>query len=1195
MGEINWTPEQLEAIETEGKNILVSAAAGSGKTAVLVERVIRKLSRESNPVDLDSLVIVTFTRAAAAQMKSKIYQEIVNALKKNPSNDHLRRQLRKVGGAHISTLDSLCMDIVRENFHELNLDPGFRIADESEMGAIKKEVLDAVLEEEYAAPTDEFQLFSSFYVDKNEDSLSAVLSSLYEYAQSYPEPEKWISESLDAYIMAEGLADGTAGVQPWMAVFRDMINSKFRQIKEIAEKSLEISRMAQGPEKYTDNLEMVISRCSEALDPDCFFDKKKEILELMDADWKTVTISKKDEVDAYLKDSAASLNKLIHGSTSITKDLKEKFFAGTLTDQYEDMASLKGVAEVIKSILMKYSAALETVRREEKIEEFSSVAHKALKVLVKTDKNGRFLTNGDSYVYTETADSLAESISEIIVDEYQDTNDLQEGIINALSAERFGRPDLFMVGDVKQSIYGFRQACPDLFNRKFFEYPERPETCKRILLNSNFRSRKEIVDFVNRIFDISMFPSVGDINYKEGHRLIFGAEAAYQEPGDEGMFTPEVYFLSDGASADKDGEAFCIAKRIEELVGTECVTDSKSGKLRPARYSDIAILTRKNDNPEIEKMLELRAIPYEKSTGKGFLKSFEISLVLNLLKIIDNPYQDIPFAAVMTSPVYGVSATEMAEIRIKSGNSRTMSLYEACREYGDDPETSRLMADLSLFREHAGESSGSDMLEEVIEKCDIRQVVSAMDMAESRLLNLEYLKKLAKDSDDGMYGGLHGLLQMIKQREGGRDLVGIQSSEVDSVKLLTFHKSKGLEFPICFVSRTGNGGGGFAEAVKTDRQLGIGLEKRDVIERTKKATLLYLTIEEHKKLSERAEDLRLLYVALTRAKEKLIVTGTFRGLSTAVTNAAWARHRDTLREDIVMKSDVHMKVLLNALEGIKDEPDFENLCKYSVSTERLEVEEQRLDEMACATDKRRELERIVEEAEASEDVKRALESSYAYEEACVIPVKKTASQLENNYKDVDKFVNYKTLKKHFDDSGNEITVLKGSERGNAYHRFFELLDYERISRAIGAGGADSVTAEIKGMLDDNVSKGMLSGEYASAIEPECIAAFALSEIGKRMAAAHAAGTLRREQQFVMSQSENGETQLIQGIIDAFFIEDGEAVLVDYKTDRNKDEETLKEEYKNQQGAYARAIEAALNIRVKEKILYSVDMGREIRL
>ncbi len=1265
MGTISWTEAQLEAIEAKGNNVLVSAAAGSGKTAVLVERVIRMLTRREDPRDIDRLVVVTFTRAAAAQMKSKIEKALRKVLETEPRNAHLRQQLMKVQNARICTIDALCGEIARDHFQDIDLDPGFRMADSGQIKMMQKEVLANLLEEKYKEGSEDFLTLADYYTDKSDRQLENIVLTLFSYAQSHPEPEVWLRSITIPYQKAKTLfsdEDGLTypeGMEDWLPVFGEVINEQLDEIRAKAEAGWRICQMDMGPAP----LEPIFQGILEKLDEisRLHFDGRKKIIEEFLEQWpKAPTVSTRNgDVDEELKKLAVKYRKEI--KEALEKLIKESMYKD-LEGLFLEIADCLPAARAISELTLEFSEAYAREKKEKKIAEFSDIAHEALRVLIRYDENGAILRdeNGNP-LYTEVADQMARQIDEVIVDEYQDTNMLQDYLVRALSGERFGKPDVFMVGDVKQSIYGFRMACPELFNEKMKLY--RGEAGVLVNLDRNFRSCREVLEVTNKVFSQIMIPEVGDIDYRDGHALCFGAEEAYgtaetsestasaadpEQGGSAGTgdgtvrsYIPEILLMKGSGEEGKTQEAYRIAQRIEELVSGEGY-----------HFSDIVILVRTSNNPELEKILYQRGIPVIKNTGEGFFDSFEVRLVLDLLQVVDNPLQDIPLAAVLYSPLCGASAQDLAKIRLAGG--KNASLYEClCRyveerypcgngevrgESVDADETGTgeslhwLLEKLEVWQERSAYLSLNDFLAYILEDSGLNRIIAAMPQGEDRRANLEFLKTRAEAFAKGTYAGLFQFLRYIKElQDNDEDFPNaVASQDAECVRIMTIHHSKGLEFKVVILALTGKTFNEMdlnSSGIIPSRSLGVGIEYRDPRRKMVNKTILMQTIRKRRKRELYAEEMRLLYVAMTRAMEKLIITGTDYHLDSAI--KGWEESMmfpgQVRRSWQIMRGSSFLKLLGLALHPFSDEKDLMQL-EYA---DEKEAEEERAVELLENRSLQEEIRKLALEDIDVSKIKEQCEYAYPYENATQILVKLTASSLEkrdvNREADAQKedagiSEKQKGVQNKIDTKGKDIVkkaklrknrsveseeeqeALVGAERGNAYHKFLELYDYSN--------------PDIREQLDSLLAQGRMSPEACASVDEEKIRTFLDSAIGQRMARAFRRGQLMREKQFVMGYSENvnsGETLtgpkqksdledqellLVQGVIDAWFVEEAEdrhIILVDYKTDKMTDEQYFRDTFSPQLRVYADVLERCTGLKVTEQIIYSLELGREIVL
>ena len=1200
-----WTSAQEEAIYADGCNILVSAAAGSGKTAVLVERVIRKITDPENPSDIDRFLVMTFTRAAAAQMKSKIFDAVREKLKEQPDSRFLRQQLMKVQNARICTIDSLCAEIVRDHMEQIDLDPGYRLADEAEIRILQADVLQDVLEKMYQEGSQEFLDLARYYVDKSDSKLEDIVLKLFQFARSHPEPEPWLKALSYPYEEAGTLYSGEIvheypdGMKNWMQEYASLVEETLGNIYSMAQRGLAASEMNYGPAAYADAFCKILAFLEDLQDQP--FDYRADALESFLNDFPSLPpIRKKDtDVDPSLKDAAKELKDLIRKEL---EELKDSFLYGSLEQVFTQMAECSQAAQAISSLTIRFGRELDAVKKEKKIADFSDIAHYALQILIRYDEAGRILRNeAGEPLFTETADAMACSLDEIIVDEYQDTNYLQEYLVKALSRERFGSPDVFMVGDIKQSIYRFRMACPELFNEKLRSYVKAEEQKpfvpgRLIILDTNFRSRREVLDVTNLVFSKVMTEETGGIDYQNGHSLSYGGlfgEARQPDP----EFLPEILMITGSSEQAKYLEGYKIAVRIAELVA--------DGRYR---YSDIAILTQRSDNPQLEEILRKRGIPVIKTSRSGFFDSFEIRLILDLLKIIDNPYQDIPFAAVLYSPLCGADTQDLARIRL--AGEKGSSLFECfCAFCSGEPKFQWFLEKLQEWRRKSVCMGLQEFLAFILEDSGLDMILAAMPEGDARNANAELLKAKAQTFAKGNCTGLFQFLRYIRELQELEVDFGSAGgpSGAEAVRMMTMHRSKGLEFPVVFLACCGieYNEQDFRFSVIADRELGLGIEYRDTGSRLIRKTILMQTIRHRQRMELYAEEMRLLYVAMTRAKEKLIITGTDRNLASKIKK--WEAQKE-IPSEIRVPDAFQVKKIRNhlGLLGLALYSDRETTDHYRMDcTDSTQLEEARVSEVAQLLEKKEILKGFALDETDYPQVREQLSFVYPYQRAAAAVGKKTASQLENREEEKKMQESRKQGSRKSVLTEEDLETLTGAERGNAYHRFLELYDYGK--------DPEEQIRELK-------ECGKLSRSYADSIDPARIRQFLGSSVGRRMKQAFLSGKLFRERQFVMGSFEDlnaakeeeapdlsedfgvpdEELLLIQGIIDAYFIEEDPdsgpgIVLVDYKTDRIRSEEYYRETYSPQLAAYADALERSTGYQVKERIIYSLELGKEIPL
>ncbi len=911
MAEIKLTKEQQKVVDTRNCNLLVAAAAGSGKTAVLVKRIIKKVTDTHCPQDIDRLLIVTFTNAAAAEMRERIGVAIEEALEADPDNRHLQRQMLLLHNAQITTIHSFCLSVIREFFHLIPLDPVFRIGDEAELSLLKTDILETVLEEFYEKEEEAFTAFVESYGSaKNDTQVVEYIKKLYETAISHLWPKDWLDSLLQSFRVSEE----EWKQHPMLVQIMQEVKNTLSDCLCIAEKMIALTQEADGPSLYLD----------------CFVQDKRQIEQLVMAstDYETFSVAlqafkfgrlpaKKQEVSEEKKQLAKNLRENIKKQLG---KLQEDFFYRSFQELWKETIQMefpmRGLISVTKEFLSRYQKE----KREKNLLDFNDLEHMALQILVKQTEQGM--------EPTEVARTLATRYDEIMIDEYQDSNLVQEAILNSISKEWVGEPNIFMVGDVKQSIYRFRMACPSLFMGKYRDYKDEG-LYQKIDLHKNFRSREGILNAINVVFGGLMHEESTEIEYDEQAALYYGANYSKetkehcteilfvkaeqeqtgkeeQEPTEEEIENEkEESELSQEELTIIQAEALAVATRIRELITSGFLVGSEQ---KPVDYGDIVILLRTMSGWS-EKFLEVLAeqgIPAFADTSSGYFKSFEIRKTLDFLRILDNPKQDIPFAAVLHSPIAGFSAQELAKLRVQYGiiskeDKKYRCLYDATREAAKAEPEGRAAKFFTLYdklREESDYISIHELIERFYEYSGFYDVVTVMTGGERRRGNLDMLLAKAKQYETTSFSGLYDFIRyMDKLIKYEVDFGEAASAECGKmVRIMSIHKSKGLEFPVVFLS---------GMEKKMNRQdiqkrlifhseLGLGPEFVDTTLRVKSPTLLKKTIA--KKMNEEliAEELRVLYVAMTRAKEKLILTGAMKKPEKRY--ATWQEQAETIGE-----------------------------------------------------------------------------------------------------------------------------------------------------------------------------------------------------------------------------------------------------------------------------------------------------------
>lgn len=1280
---IKFTEEQQAVIDERQSNILVSAAAGSGKTAVLVERIIQMVLAG---LDIDHLLVVTFTKAAASQMKEKITLAIQDRLSKDPDNKHLQKQETLIHNARITTIDSFCQYVVKNNFNNIGLDPAFRVGDEGEIKLIQEEVMTDMLEEEYAAARegenqDFLYCMNYFGVGSSDQAAVDYILQLYSFSMSMPWPEDYIRDRMNDY-NCEGDFDELVWVKDCVDTIKRML-SECRDDLVAAEK---ICCESDGPHLYGDNLQSEIEQLEAVL-------TKKTYDELFDAvrclDFKRLPGKKDDSVSPEKREMVKNIRAAAR--KKIDKTIIEKYLAlpsGTVLDQME--LCQRAVKELGRLVL-KFKTLFDEKKHEKGIIDFSDMEHFALKILVDHPEDAACSGKSCEEIInmcTPTAVALEyrNYFREVLIDEYQDSNNVQELILKSISGEEPDISERFMVGDVKQSIYKFRLARPEIFMEKLGTFSkEAGSKDRRIDLHMNFRSRSEVLDITNYIFDRIMASDLGGVDYDEDARLVFGAGEAYGEPSMD--VTPELILVEtssdqegaenawngdedagdaglsgEGALDEEDsfGEAFDLSdfdgyspKEKEALAIAERIHALR--KENPGlKFKDIVILLRSPSGWDtcFKRILESQQIPAYVESKRGYFEAIEVSVLLNLLTVLDNPTGDIPLISVMHSCIGNFSDEELAKIRvmIKESNEARQkdSLYEAMKviissESGD--EITDKLKNFVLFIEELREMSVytpvHELLQTVIDRTGFDSYVSALPGGNQRIANIEQLLTKAVAFEKSSFKGLFHFVRYIEhmklvQVDFGE--AGIIDENADVVRIMSIHKSKGLEFPVVFVAGLGkrfNMRDTKGDLI-ADMDLGVGVRCIDLENRLKYDTLKRLIIADKMVKDSLGEELRVFYVALTRAKEKLIMTASVKKLadklSKVLAKLPLAGGKRSLPFSVRLGASSYFDWTLPAVlahpacERTLDKLGVEKEIFYSVIDKRSDLPafnmtvlgDEDLKKAMIISNvmgnlRREELERGIEtgfDPELLRKIKEKFESRYAFENLKGLYTKTTVTELKKHrleemgevFGSEPEYVEAAEKEEHTgQESGSTaesgIQRLTGADRGTAYHRIMELLDDEMFL------GTDLNRGKVFAWMKGLAEKGYIPKEYPESVWADDVITFLGSGLGKRMAAAYKEGRLMREKPFMMGVSASElksafppeETVLIQGIIDAWFFEGDDIVLMDYKTDKVDTEEELEKRYRIQLEYYKRALEAATGKRVKEIFIYSFRFGKDIAL
>ena len=1182
---VKWTKEQEKVINLRNRSLLVSAAAGSGKTAVLVQRIISMVTDETDPLDIDRLLVVTFTNAAAAEMRERVGAAIENALEQDPYNQHLQRQLTLVHNAQITTIDSFCIRILRDHFHKIDLEPGFRIADEGELKLLREDVCEAVLEDFYQKADPEFLRFADSYSGaKNDLQIKEMILKLYNYAESYPWPKEWLETCVQQY---EAANEAELEEKSWIRDFLSYLNVRVEDLITAQEKLLELTQEPDGPYMYEASIADDLRQLENLRKCEHFSQWQAAISAI---DFKNIGRSGKYEGSVAKKDAVMSGRKRM--KDQIDK-WKKTIFATMLEVQLERLTQTSKMVRMLVTLTQAFSDRFQEEKQKKNMLDFSDVEHNALRVLV----------DSETKELTETALEYQQQYREVMIDEYQDSNYVQETLLTAVSGVKNGNENLFMVGDVKQSIYRFRLARPELFMDKYHRFSTEESSQQRIDLHRNFRSRREVVEAVNDIFYPLMEKNLGNVAYDAEAALYAGA--VYPDYENADCCKPELLLVPSQESGmeRREQEAAAVAGRIRELVETQEIPE--------ITYKDIVLLLRSMSGwaETYQKVFEQEGIPLIVASKTGYFSATEVQTVLSLLRVLDNPYQDIPLAAVMKSYFGKFSSEELAQIRSEYPG---MPFYQCVEQML--PVSEKIIAFqemLQKFRQRIPYTPIHRLLQEILDETGYRNYVAALPAGEQRLANLDMLMEKAVAYEQTSYHGLFHFIRYIDRLMkydvdyGEAEIV---SEQENAVRLMSIHKSKGLEFPVVFVCGMGKQ---FNEQDLNSNMIfhpefGIGLKWFDCEKRTKANTLIHQIFAMEAKKENLGEELRVLYVALTRAKEKLILAGTCK-LPEEGQYSGFSREEKvpfSTRYDAKSYWDWVIPVL-----GMEN-PDY----RYVIWDEaRMQQEEQRkLQDTALEHRTLLEALQNVSETELAQ-LKETFSWEYAWKEEGAHKQKVSVSELkhramEERSESAEQTLN--TAQPLFPDEiatpyvprfVQEVKENAGALYGTMVHRFLECLDF--------AGLPDFADEKqglyfVKQQIDALCALGRMQEADAKRLNWKQLLGFLQSDTAKRMRAAAEQGALEREKPFVMSVPANlvwedsrpEEDVLIQGIIDVFWEEADGIVLLDYKTDHVDNAQELVRRYKKQLELYADALSRFSDEKpVKEILIYSFALAETILL
>lgn len=1212
---MKFTDDQQKIIDSRNQSLLVTAAAGSGKTAVLVQRILERITDKNHPIDIDHILCLTFTEAAAAEMKARLLKRINEKLSENPDDAHLQHQSVLVHRAFIMTIDAFCNYVVSNHFQEIDLEPGMRIMDSGEEKILRQKVIDDYFEEMYLLPeADEsrknFIMAIESLSERGDDSvLKELIFKITDSSSSFPYPNEWLENALDQY------REVSNGKAKWLDGLNKRVLADMEEALALLGKALDIcsdishESGLKSIQAYYDDIDTAYQKAIKQKDS---FDSLNALSDFFSNNPRGSfgRFTKKKEYPEE-SETIASLRKNADG---IISDLAGGFFKFSFKSAIKTMEEMTPLVEAIVSISKNYTKRFEEEKKNASLMSFNDCEHYALNILTKKV--------GEKYIPTETAEELADFFEEVMCDEYQDSNEIQEALLNAVSRERRGEYNRFMVGDVKQSIYRFRKANPGLIMSKMAEYKESGDK-RRIDLSANFRSRSNVLDSCNQIFEKIMRPEFGGIAYDERAKLYFGATDYSDE--NTGLLT-ELHILNRLKKDETEDnkyyqQAKLIAKIIKENIGKTMISDKAENEgekrpLRKAEYKDVAILLRNLAmSNELVNVFKEEGIPLYVTTSKGYYDSPEVITLLSFLEVIENPRRDLSLYRTLSSPFFEFSDEELAYIKAGSSNECSC-FYDRVMEFSDpngnelEQKCNSFVEVLRSYRTLSFYEPVSSIISRIIEDTGFASFVLSMPNGDQRVRNIDLFLDKARSFEKNGDGGLFRFIDYINLavNEFGDDMgpASVIDEDANMVKVYTIHKSKGLEFPICIVADLDHGFNmtDTKESFLMDSKYGLACKFFSPEKRVKKKTLLHKFFADRESCETKAEELRLLYVAATRAKEKLIFVGAVdpkkddleNGLSAGEErfneNSALLSHR--IEDKLFPVSYIRKcnNLLGFVMLGLCDDKTVLKTWNY------YDIEEKTVEEKIDIASRREQLPEIIAQNEKKDEAIRELSKRFSltyshmeleglFTKTSVSELKKSAYVKETGESKEDA----KPLIKNHEDNA-------GTEYGTAHHRVMELLDLSSVAEK---STDEDAIKDIKAQVDNMVAEGYMPSSYRELINVKKILAFIKTNSGSKMTLAEKNGTLQREAQFFLGipasllrdEFPDDETLLVQGIIDVYWEDEDGLVILDYKTDRISDGQELIDRYETQMFYYKKALEEATGKKVKECILYSFCLEKEV--
>nr|WP_317333753.1 helicase-exonuclease AddAB subunit AddA [uncultured Romboutsia sp.] len=1255
MSSPKWTKEQQAVIDSRNSNLLVAAAAGSGKTAVLVERIIQMITDKENPIDIDKLLVVTFTNAAASEMRERIGDAIGKELDKNPENRHLQNQLVLLNKASITTIHSFCLEVIKSNFHKINLDPNFRIGDTTECTLLKQEAIEEVFEELYVEQNEGFLNLVESYAEKRGDSnVQDIILGIYNFSMASPNPKEWLEYSAEQFNIDD---DFDFSKSIWASSILDTVYMEIEGIESSMRKSLEELYGIEELETYLpkfrndyEGIKKILDACNENSDNawnDTFMAMSSIEFENYT---KGVKRLPKDTPD-YITDIKKRADDIRKSAKKTVQDMVSSVFRKENDDIKEEIKYLYKIVKSISEIVFKFEEAYSNKKRDKGIIDFNDIEHFALKILIQKDEDG-------NNIPSDIALSYRDKFYEIFIDEYQDSNFVQEVLLSNIA--KIKTPNRFMVGDVKQSIYRFRQAKPEIFLQKYSDYDtEKGALHRKIMLYKNFRSREDVVNCANYIFENTMSKQIGDIDYTEEERLNLGA--SFKENEDENAIVggpSEIHIiqtktslndlkdakekeLSDEEEEEIDNiqiEARMVGKIIKDMMKPkedgkiQMVYDKKLDDYRPVEFKDIVILLRATSAwaPVFADELMDMDIPTYADIGVGYFDTIEIKTVMSLLQVIDNPMQDIPLLAVLKSPICGFTPEDLIDIRVEDTQRTFYEALESCSK-NDDKMGYRCLEFLNKLQDYKEKSlymSTDEFLWYLYTKTGYFAYVGVLPGGSQRQANLKILFERAKQFEETSFKGIFNFINFIsKLKKSNTDMGSAKTlgENANVVRIMSIHKSKGLEFPVVICSGMGKNFNNqdFRKSILYHHDLGYGPELVDYNRKISYPSIAKEALKSRINIENLSEEMRVLYVAFTRPKEKLIITGSSRDINKSINS--WSNGID-LNKPIskykILKGKNYLDWIMPSvlkhkdLENIREmaEVELENIDNHSSKWETkiwykedVTLENKEDENHESVRDILENLDINIPNTNYYNEIKEKLDYKYRYEICTTKPASISVTEIkkiQNSYEEEltkDLFNNQIALKKPIFMQEETEDKITSAERGSIVHLIMELLEFNKIN----------TIDEIKEQINMFIKKNIITEKQSTAINPNKIYKFFKSDIGQRIIKS----SFVKREQVIYAQIKlkdvyiyedlinddilnyDDENIMLRGIIDAYFEEDEKIVVVDYKTDFVNDEnkEEVINRYKKQLDLYAEVVKNLTGKEVKEKYIYlfGIDEGVSI--